>query len=158
MADEDTQVAPSGGNKTIMIVVVVLLIAVVAIVVLAKKPSTEEQQVAAPTQGASAPTDAMQGETKDQSVGTNVAVTGKNFAFDPKEIRVKKGEKVTLVFTSEGGIHDWVVDEFNAATKQISSGESETITFTPTKAGTFEYYCSVGNHRAMGMTGKLIVE
>jgi plastocyanin len=26
------------------------------------------------------------------------------------------------------------------------------------KKGTFEYYCSVGQHRALGMKGKLVVE
>ncbi len=95
----------------------------------------------------------------DAMVAGEIKVTGKNFAFDPKEIRVKKGEKVTIVFTSEGGImHDFVVDELNVATKQLTAGQSETVEFTPTQAGTFEFYCSVGNHRAMGMVGNLIVE
>lgn len=94
------------------------------------------------------------------TVGTTKTfnVTGHNFAFSDTEIRVKKGEKVTINFESTDGFHDWVVDEFNAATKQVQPGTKTSVTFTADKAGTFEYYCSVGRHRAMGMVGKLIVE
>lgn len=85
-------------------------------------------------------------------------VKGVNFAFDVKEIRVKKGDKVTINFESSEGFHDWVVDEFKAATKQVNPGTPTSVTFVADKAGTFEYYCSVGKHRQNGMVGKLIVE
>jgi plastocyanin len=32
------------------------------------------------------------------------------------------------------------------------------VEFTPNIVGEFEYYCSVGDHRAKGMTGTIIVE
>lgn len=82
----------------------------------------------------------------------------KNFSFSPNESRVKKGDKVKVTLKVTQGFHDFVVDEFNAKTKQISEGNSDTVEFTADKTGTFEFYCSVGNHRAMGMIGKLIVE
>lgn len=85
-------------------------------------------------------------------------VTGSNFKFDPTEIKVKKGSKVSIVFKNLSGLHDLIVDDYNVATKRLQSGESETITFTADKAGTFEYYCSVGNHRQVGMKGNLVVE
>ena len=85
-------------------------------------------------------------------------VNGSSFAFSLKEIRVKKGDTVKIVFNNEEGIHDWVVDAFNARTKRITGGQSDTVTFVADKTGTFEYYCSVGSHRAMGMKGNLIVE
>lgn len=85
-------------------------------------------------------------------------VTGGNFSFDVKEMKVKKGDTVTITFKNAEGFHDWKVDEFNAATKQLQAGTEETITFVADKAGTFEYYCSVGQHRANGMVGNLIVE
>lgn len=85
-------------------------------------------------------------------------VKGQNFSFAPAEIRVKKGDKVKVVFENAGGFHDFVIDEFKARTKQISDGKTDTVEFTADKAGTFEYYCSVGSHRAMGMKGKLVVE
>ena len=55
-------------------------------------------------------------------------------------------------------MHDWVLDEFNAKTKVIQGGQTDTVEFTASKAGTFEYYCSVGQHRQMGMVGKFIVQ
>lgn len=85
-------------------------------------------------------------------------VNGQPFSFDPKEIKVKKGDMVVITFHNKAGMHDWVIDEFNTRTKQIKAGESETVSFVADKTGTFEYYCSVGNHRAMGMKGNLIVE
>jgi plastocyanin len=89
-----------------------------------------------------------------------VKITAKDYAFSAKEIRVKKGEKVRLNLTVESGaktIHDWVVDGL-AKTSQIQADESTSVEFTPDTAGTFEYYCSVGSHRQMGMRGTLIVE
>lgn len=85
-------------------------------------------------------------------------VMGSNFAFSPNEIRVNQGDRVKIVFTSQNGFHDFVLDEFDAKTSQMNSGGSETIEFVADKVGNFEYYCSVGNHRQMGMVGKLIVE
>ena len=85
-------------------------------------------------------------------------ITGKNFAFSETEMKVKKGDTVTVNFESTTGFHDWVVDEFKAKTQQVRPGTKTSVTFVADKAGTFEYYCSVGSHRAEGMTGKLIVE
>ena len=87
-----------------------------------------------------------------------INVKGSPFKFEPSEIRVKYGERIRIVFVSEKGMHDWVVDEFEARTNQIKDGETDSVEFTPNKEGTFEFYCSVGNHRAMGMKGNLIVE
>jgi len=86
------------------------------------------------------------------------AISASPYKFSVTEIRVKKGDTVKIVFKNEQGAHDWVVDEFNARTKVLQAGQTETIEFTADKTGTFEYYCSVMNHRQMGMVGKLIVE
>jgi plastocyanin len=86
-----------------------------------------------------------------------ISVTNKGFDYIPGEIRVKKGDTIRLTFTNGGGFHDWVIDEFDAATRQIPGGRSETIEFVADRSGSFEFYCSVGNHRAMGMWGKFIV-
>jgi plastocyanin len=71
---------------------------------------------------------------------------------------VKKGDTVKITFKNTGGFHDLKIDEFKVATKQLQGGASEVVTFVADKAGTFEYYCSVGNHRAMGMKGTLTVQ
>ncbi len=91
-------------------------------------------------------------------------LTGENFKFmmggkTAPELRVKEGDTVRIEFTSTSGTHDWVVDEFGAATARVSNGGGSTfIEFVADKKGTFEYYCSVGEHRSRGMWGNLVVE
>ena len=98
------------------------------------------------------------------NTNTNIAATktfnisARNFAFSQAEIRVKEGDKVKIVLNSTDGFHDWTVDEFNAKTDQVNTGQTAEVEFVADKTGTFEYYCSVGSHRQMGMVGKLIVE
>ncbi|MEP7166811.1 MAG: cupredoxin domain-containing protein [Candidatus Woesebacteria bacterium] len=115
-------------------------------------PATDAQLMP-PTESSPTPESAMKSEN-----AKIFTVTGKNFSFDVKEMKVKKGDTVTVTFKNEDGFHDWRVDEFNAATKQIPAGKEDTVTFIADKTGTFEYYCSVGQHRKNGMVGKLIVE
>jgi len=86
------------------------------------------------------------------------SVAGQSFSFSETEIRVKKGDTVKMNFESVGGFHDWAVDEFNAKTVRVNTGGTTSVEFVADKAGTFEYYCSVGNHRQQGMKGNLIVE
>lgn len=74
------------------------------------------------------------------------------------DITVKEGDHVRIEFSSSEGFHDWVVDEFNARTERVNPGSISSVEFVADKKGTFEYYCSVGQHRANGMKGKLIVE
>lgn len=85
-------------------------------------------------------------------------VRGSNFKFTPSEIRVKQGDTVRVTFINESGTHDWNLDEFNVKTKLVQAGQQETVEFVASKIGQFEYYCSVGQHRQMGMKGLLIVE
>jgi len=93
-------------------------------------------------------------------------VTGGNFWFEMEgtrapEIRVNEGDTVRIEFTSVEGYHDWVVDEFGAATAKVRDTDEDPSTFVEfvaDKKGTYEYYCSVGQHRANGMVGNLVVE
>jgi plastocyanin len=82
---------------------------------------------------------------------------GRKFSFTPNTIEVKKGDRVKVVFTSTDGFHDWVVDEFNAATARVDTGGTTEVEFVANQAGEFEFYCSVGSHRQLGMVGRLIV-
>ena len=86
-----------------------------------------------------------------------VTITNDGYDYLPNEIRVNVGDTVRLTYENGGGFHDWVLDEFDAATSRISGGNSDTIEFTADTAGTFEFYCSVGNHRALGMVGDFVV-
>lgn len=88
----------------------------------------------------------------------DIVVTAKNFSFTPSTITVNQGEKVRVTFKNTEGFHDFVVEGYGAATKQLKAPAEEVIEFTADKAGTFEYYCSVGTHRQMGMKGTLVVK
>ncbi len=98
--------------------------------------------------------DSETGEIKEFVVG------GGDFFFTEEEIKVNLGDTVRIVFNNEGNMpHDLVLDEFEGArTSIINRGEQEIIEFVADRAGEFEYYCSVGSHRAQGMFGVLIVE
>lgn len=104
--------------------------------------------------------DAMMEKDGDAMMAEGVVVdmTGVNYAFSQDTITVKEGDTVTINLTVEEGFHDWMVDEFNAATEQVGEGETTSVTFVADRAGTYEFYCSVGNHRQNGMVGTLIVE
>lgn len=84
-------------------------------------------------------------------------VTGSNFTFDVRSITVNKGDRVRITFKNSQGTHNLTIDGYNLTTKTISGGEEDFIEFTADKSGMYEFYCSVGNHRQLGMMGVLMV-
>jgi len=89
---------------------------------------------------------------------TLIMVEGGSFYYKPNEIKIKVGEKVKLTLNSVDMMHDFVIDALNIRTPIVKSGETGTVEFTVDTPGEYEFYCSVGQHRANGMVGKLIVE
>ena len=99
--------------------------------------------------------------------GSVIDITADMGGFDKKDIRVKAGQPVTVRLTSldnshhtdGGGKHQWAVDELKANVVAPPEG-SNTVTFTPEKAGTYTYYCDIccGGRANPSMQGKLIVE
>lgn len=151
-------------NNLLPVIVIVAILAVGGLLVVnARRQPTTSTTTTTTTETESTVTpvqsESMMLETTN-SMGNvkSFTVLGTPFAYDVKEIRVKEGDTVEIVFKNQEGFHDWVLDEFNAKTKQIPAGQSETIKFVASKKGTFEYYCSVGTHRQQGMVGNLIVE
>lgn len=137
-----------------------ILVALLAVGVLAAGCKTQQQQAADILTNEDPIVEDGGGvvEDGDSSELQRFIITGKNFSFSETEMRVKKGDRVRVQLTSEDGYHDWVVDEFNAATGRVNTGETTAVEFTVDQVGEFEYYCSVGQHREFGMVGKLIVE
>lgn len=94
----------------------------------------------------------------------NLTAEGREFFLEGEgegnpDLVVQQGETVEVTLCVTGGTHDWVVDEFNIATDTLSAGdECSTVEFVADQVGEFEYYCSVGSHRAEGMVGRLVVE
>jgi plastocyanin len=157
-------------NKQLIIIGgAIVLIIVVGLVILTSRSNTVPPQNSAVVNslGESSPnTQVNPNAGQNQASGAAAAspnvrkftITGTSYKFSLPEIRVKKGETVEVTFTNEEGFHDWKIDEFNAGTAVIGAGKSETVTFVANKVGTFEYYCSVANHRQNGMKGNLVVE
>lgn len=108
--------------------------------------------------------DGVMQDTSTQTPNKVFVLTGENFLFregsvENPDLVVNQGDLVRIEFTSTQGFHDWVVDEFNAATQKVSDTDGLTyVEFVASNRGTFEYYCSVGSHRANGMKGNLIVQ
>src|SRR3989304_7466645 len=87
-----------------------------------------------------------------------ITVEASSFYYDPKEIRIKLGDTVRINLTAKDLTHDFNVDELGVDGPVIKAGETTTIEFVADQTGEFEYYCSVGQHRANGQVGTLIVE
>lgn len=84
-------------------------------------------------------------------------VVGTNYAFSPNTITVNKGDNVRIIFKDADGVHNLVINGYDLTTNVITGGQ-DTIEFVADKTGQFEFYCSVGSHRDLGMTGTLIVQ
>lgn len=80
------------------------------------------------------------------------------FGFQPKEIKVKKGDIVRILVTSRDVPHGIYIKEYDINVP-IKRGEIKKIEFMVDKAGEFPILCSVycgsGHHQ---MKGELIVE
>lgn len=130
-----------------------------------ENPDAGDVNSEVPAPGSDVDETEVEGDTADDATDDTaeadvvVNLTGELFAFSQDEIRANVGDTVTINFESDMGQHDWVVDEFDARTEIVTEADGMTsVTFVADTAGEFEYYCSVGMHRDLGMVGTLIVE
>jgi len=86
-----------------------------------------------------------------------VSVTARSSGFEPSEIVVGSGEPIAVVLRSEDGVHDFVIDEFDAHVS-ADAGEIAVGGFRAHEPGRYAFYCSVAGHRDAGMEGTLVVE
>ena len=83
-----------------------------------------------------------------------VTIEATNFKFDVQEIKVKKGEEVSIALKNTQGNHAIKIEGYD---KEIKA--NKTVTFVADKTGEFKFICSVfcgKGHEEM--VGKLIVE
>ncbi len=93
------------------------------------------------------------------AASVQITVQGKEFAFTPGAITVKKGQPVSLTFKNAGTFpHNFTIGELNVQTKTVQPGEEDTISFTPSQTGQFTYMCTVPGHADRGMKGTLTVQ
>ena len=94
--------------------------------------------------------------------GENLAIAadpGGALKFDKTELTAKAG-KVTITMDNPSDVPHAVEIEGNgveAKGKTVGKG-AKSIATADVKAGTYDFYCPVGNHRSAGMEGKLTVE
>jgi nitrite reductase (NO-forming) len=74
------------------------------------------------------------------------------------DLKANVGDTVKIHLTSgEGAMHNFYLDEFNAASADVMGSDSVTVEFTASSEGTFTYYCAIPGHLQAGMAGKFIV-
>lgn len=157
-------------NKTLITWVAIVVLIIVGFLIFKNSGNKTEQtptidlggQSAAPgtnTEVTPVATTTVSTPSTPASAVKSFTVSGKPFSFTPSTLTVNKGDTVKITFVNEAGTHDWVLDGYdNVRTAVLQGGKSETIQFVADKAGSFEYYCSVGTHRQMGMKGTLTVK
>ncbi len=161
----------SGSNNKMTMMLVVMAVVVVAVIaayfLLANRgveaPVMTDENMQEETMMEVTPGESMDGTDsammEDEQGVVTLTVDGAEYSFSPSTLSVNKGDTVKVVFNNVGTMpHDFIIDEFDVATKTIAPGEQDTVEFTANQSGTFSYYCSVGNHRALGMEGTLTVE
>jgi plastocyanin len=92
--------------------------------------------------------------------GETVDVSLADFTIDPANPTVAAGP-VTFAVTNDGQAPHNLEVEGNGVEEvlpaDLAGGESGELT-VDLQPGTYEWYCPVGNHAAMGMEGELTVE
>jgi len=87
-----------------------------------------------------------------------IPIVASKFAFEPAEVRLKQGEAVVLVLTTQDVAHGLKSKALGFDTR-IPPGQETKVALTPQKAGRFEASCSKfcgGGH--FGMKMAFIVE
>jgi plastocyanin len=148
-------------NKTIWVGVGIIFAVLIAGVFLLGRVGKQSSETL-PSEVPLTPTPSPQTSDKTTPVEGEVqeiTLEATEFSYSKETITVKKGQKVRLTLVNKGRMsHDFVVEKMNVTTELAGSGKSVTTEFTINDAGSYAFYCSVGNHRAMGMEGVLIVE
>jgi nitrite reductase (NO-forming) len=150
------------------VIIVMLIAAMVGVLILNSAPATKSPNTVGTSSSTtslntttiSSTSSSQSSSSTSSTPATDVNVTLKSYSITPNVINADPGETLRVKVTNSDSTHDFVVPELNAATRLLGAGESQIIEITiPTNAAgkTYEYYCSVSNHRSMGMTGTIKV-
>ena len=159
--DENTTPAqaPKSGMNMVLVVVALAIVLIGGFMLFNRPAGQTDEIMVEPTvsSDAAAPVATEEGNAMIGDVVT-VDMEAGAFYYTPKEIRVKKGQTVRINFKAVDMMHDINIDELNVDGPVVKSGESTVVEFVASELGSFEYYCSVGQHRQNGQIGTLIVE
>ena len=102
--------------------------------------------------GGSSSSSSEQAPAASDSSGGGTEIDMKNIQFNPKQQTVKVGEKVTWV-NQDDVDHNVVTTGGDAKFESDNFGKDGTYSYTPSKAGTVKYTCTLHP----GMDGELTV-
>lgn len=102
------------------------------------------------------------GSSPAPATGRVIAIDAAEFAYTPNKFDAKVGEKLTFKITNKGTLdHSLVIAGPDGAVitrVDVKLGSTATLDFTPSKAGTYQFYCDVPGHKESGMTGTINVQ
>ncbi|SEL02150.1 Copper binding protein, plastocyanin/azurin family [Blastococcus sp. DSM 46786] len=114
--------------------------------------ATQSTASQTPAQSSSEPSTESSAQAGEQSAET-VEAQLVDFAIELDEDSFSAGTYEFAVSNEGDASHDFIVErdgEDVTGTSILQPGQSETLT-VELEPGTYVFYCSVGNHRAMGM-------
>ncbi len=79
--------------------------------------------------------------------------------FSPSEITVHVGQPVELKIVGQSGVHGIQSSELGIPATTITPGSTQTVTFTPAKAGTYTLHCTIPcgmSHGKMAIVVKVV--
>lgn len=136
--------------------------------------ATATTEAAAATTEAAAATATAEGTAAAPAAASTAAIEFADIKYSVTELTATAGQPLEIALTNAGVLeHDFTIDEIEGeATVDGKSAESgdwdvhvslpaggaATLVVTPTKAGTYEFYCSVLGHKEAGMKGTLTVQ
>ncbi len=160
-SEENTQVSGDGGKGTQLVIIAIVILALVGggLYFLSQRKNQSPEPIV--TNPVESPIESPTATASSVATGKTklVQITAKEYSFLPSKVTVNKGDHVKLTLKNSGSFpHNLVIDELGVSTKTIASGQSDTVEFTPTDAGSFTYVCSVPGHKDKGMVGTLTVK
>lgn len=98
---------------------------------------------------------------KPQQEGKTMEVRATEFTFSPSTLYARPGETISVVMTNDGNVPhdmDFELPKGEVEIEDVEPGDTGRITFqVPEQEGSYTFYCSIDNHREMGMEGRLVV-
>ena len=97
--------------------------------------------------------------TASARASDSATLVASNWTFSQTVVTAHVAVPMTLQLTSKEGVHGIQSDALGIPSTMLIPGKTVTVTFTPTKAGTYVVHCSVpcgSGHANMAFTVKVV--
>jgi len=86
-----------------------------------------------------------------------ISMEAQDIKWSTNAITASVGQSVEVTIANTGALeHNFSIDALGV-NRNVAIGATETVTFTPSSAGSLEFYCATPGHREAGMVGTLTV-